>query len=218
MLSIGYHHAGSPRCRHCKRVGKLRRRGLCAECYGQKEVRALYPPKQAPPAGDGDCVHCHLRPGSYRRRLCRPCYSDPRIREQYPAKDLTVYYPPAPLNVEGLALAAVKKLLAALEAPDCDCPPILLCPCGQGCDPARCALLHDTCPGCLALLGMAGSPAGEACALHCPHCREECDCRVDGSAPCPHALGADHDMTIERWGAMLRQADPQSYREHRRSS
>lgn len=91
--------------------------------------------------------------------------------------------PPGLPPAERLAL---RRKLEALDAPNCDCPAILSCPCRQECPGGPLA----TCPGCRHDL-QGGGPGTESqndppCSKHCPHCREDCDCHPAMQGRCQH--------------------------------
>ena len=71
-----------------------------------------------------------------------------------------------------------QKLCGKLDVPNCDCPVLLSCPCGEAC-------------------------IGEA-AKSCKHCRGECDCPPRlYQPPCIHVRKAIHYLTLEQWADFL---------------
>ncbi len=132
------------------------------------------------------CRHCgRLRP-LRRRGLCHSCHADKDVRRLYDDRPIS----PRARRFRGTGDAPPTgtgaALLGRLEAPDCDCPLVLSCPCGQGC-------------------------VGEA-ALSCPHCQERCDCPpLIAQEPCAHQRAAGHRLTLERWAELQRRLDPAEY-------
>ena len=86
------------------------------------------------------------------------------------------------------ARAELRALVEQLDVPDCSCPLLLSCPCGESCR----EWAHDTCPACLALVGLMDVACdGPPCALHCRHCCGECDCPPQlFQPPCHHQVEA----------------------------
>ena len=97
---------------------------------------------------------------------------------------------------------AVRRLIEALEVPPCRCPLVRI-------HTRECNRTH------IRKKRGDGSP-------HCPEprngeigqcrCNRRCDCRIDLSQPpCPHARGAAHNMSLERWQAFLEANAPDEY-------
>ena len=97
---------------------------------------------------------------------------------------------------------AVRKLIEALEVPPCKCPLARIHT--RDCNRKHIQKRdHEGRPVC---------PDPRAGAIgRCP-CPRRCDCRIDLSQPpCPHAQGAIHAMSPERWAAFLRANSPDEY-------
>lgn len=69
------------RCRHCRLRKICRPRRLCKTCFGDPDVRRIYP--RAPLSDAPPCVHCQVRYGGQARGLCGRCLHLPGVREQY---------------------------------------------------------------------------------------------------------------------------------------
>ncbi len=112
-----------------------------------------------------------------------------------------------PSRAEGL------RLLDRLEIPDCDCATLKTCPCRESCA----AWAPDTCPACLALLGMP-DPAGPRCAWHCRCCAGDCDhAPMLYQDPCHHVAGHDWEvrggLDFERWVELIYLVNPELFEE-----
>ncbi|SRR5579871_4021321 len=78
----------------------------------------------------------------------------------------------------------LRRLLAALEVPDCTCPLDYACPCDESCEPGA------DCPCCR---GGCGHPPKR------------------NQPPCRHVLGKTHELTIGEWAELLTAAWPKLY-------
>ena len=97
---------------------------------------------------------------------------------------------------------SVRKLIEALEVPPCKCPLVRIHTrdCNREHSKKKDAEGRLVCP----------TPRDGAigqCA-----CDRRCDCRIDlGQPPCPHAAGATHSMSLDRWRSFLEANSPDEY-------